>query len=127
MSTGIRHLNKEHFEPLMPYVPTKHEGEPFRTLDQVFHISVAALWSISGLLQYVFCALLLMYGFNVRYRQANVIAFLFAQRAVIFSTILALLLTIGLAGFFQRNKIEPKPKPKPKSESKTSATMDSGS
>ncbi|MFP6601481.1 MAG: hypothetical protein VB862_03050, partial [Pirellulaceae bacterium] len=49
---------------------------------------------------------LMMYGFNVRYRQANVIAFLFAQRAAIYSTMLVAIIGTGISIYLQRTESE---------------------
>ena len=102
MSTAMSNLMVENMEPVMSHLPSNHEGEPLVSHGNVFDVTVATLWGLSGLLQFVFCALLMMYGFNIRYRQANVIAFLFAQRAVLYSSLLAGLLCVGAGVYLQR-------------------------
>ncbi len=104
MSTAMSNLIVENMQPVMSHLPSNHEGEPLVSHGNVFQVTVATLWGLSGLLQFVFCALLMMYGFNIRYRQANVIAFLFAQRAVLYSSLLAGLLCVSAGVYLQRAK-----------------------
>jgi len=111
MSTAMSHLMVENMEPVMSHLPSNHEGEPLVEHSNVFQVTVATLWGLSGLLQFVFCALLMMYGFNIRYRQANVIAFLFAQRAVLYSSLLAALLCVGAGLYLQRAQSAGTPNP----------------
>lgn len=102
MATGMRYLEPADVGSLMSHVPKNHEGNPLVSPESVYEMLVATLWMTSALLQYVFCALLMMYGFNVRYRQANVIAFLFAQRAAIYSTLLIAMVGTGINIYLQR-------------------------
>jgi len=111
MSTAMSNLVVENMEPVMSHLPSNHEGEPLVEHSNVFQVTVATLWGLSGLLQFVFCALLMMYGFNIRYRQANVIAFLFAQRAVLYSSLLAGLLCVGAGLYLQRAQSAGTPNP----------------
>jgi hypothetical protein len=111
MSTAMSNLMVENMEPVMSHLPSNHEGEPLVEHSNVFQVTVATLWGLSGLLQFVFCALLMMYGFNIRYRQANVIAFLFAQRAVLYSSLLAGLLCVGAGLYLQRAQSAGTPNP----------------
>ncbi len=106
MATGMSHLEPEDLGYLMTHVSKNHEGNPLVSPQSVYEILVVTLWSVSALLQYVFCALLMMYGFNVRYRQANVIALLFAQRTVIYSTIMIALIGTGINFYLQRGRSE---------------------
>jgi len=106
MATGMSHLEPADLGSLMTHVSKNHEGNPLISAESVYEILEVTLWSVSLLLQYVFCALLLMYAFNVRYRQANVIAFLFAQRAAIYSTMIIALMGIGINFYLQRSGSE---------------------
>jgi hypothetical protein len=109
MASGMSYLEPTDMGSLMSHVPKNHEGSPLLTSESVYEMTVVTLWMTSALLQYVFCALLMMYGFNVRYRQANVIAFLFAQRAAIYSTILVALIGTGISLYLQRTGSERQP------------------
>ena len=102
MASGMSYLEPTDVGSLMSHVPKNHEGNPLISPESVYEMLVVTLWMTSALLQYVFCALLMMYGFNVRYRQANVIAFLFAQRAAIYSTILVAIIGTGINIYLQR-------------------------
>ena len=106
MASGMSYLEPTDVGSLMPHVPKNHEGNPLLSPESVYEMLVATLWMTSALLQYVFCALLMMYGFNVRYRQANVIAFLFAQRAAIYSTLLIAMVGTGINIYLQRARSE---------------------
>tara|TARA_B100000809_G_C14926545_1_gene455367 strand:+ start:185 stop:787 length:603 start_codon:yes stop_codon:yes gene_type:complete len=106
MASGMSYLEPADMGSLMSHVPKNHEGSPLLTPESVYEMLVVTLWMTSALLQYVFCSLLMMYGFNVRYRQANVIAFLFAQRAAIYSTMLVALLGTGISIYLQRSESE---------------------
>ena len=123
MAKATSQLDQDHFKPVLSYLPTKQEGKPALTLNQVQQISVSALLIISGLFQYLFCALLMMYGFTVRFRQANVIGLLFLQRAVIYSTILVVVTGLGMGLYSQQEKKKSGAKPK----AETSTSEDSSS
>ena len=60
MISGMSRLAADDMETLMSYMPNNHEGEPLLTADSVCQAVIATLWMASGLLQYVFCALLMM-------------------------------------------------------------------
>ena len=109
MASGMSYLEPTDMGSLMSHVPKNYEGSPLLTSESVYEMTVVTLWMTSALLQYVFCALLMMYGFNVRYRQANVIAFLFAQRAAIYSTMLVALIGTGISIYLQRTESERQP------------------
>lgn len=112
MAKATSQLEPEHFKPVLSYLPTKDEGKPVLTTNQVLQTSVSSLLVVSGLLQYLFCVLLIMYGFTIRFRQANVIGLLFLQRAVIYSTILVVLTGFGIGFYLQQGKKKSGPNPK---------------
>lgn len=102
MSNAMAQLDSESMNPIMSRLPTNYESQPLLEPEAALLATHTGLWAISGLMQFVFCALLMMYGFNIRYRQANVIAFLFAQRAALYSALLAVLGLIGAGVYLQR-------------------------
>ena len=118
MACGMSYLKPADLGSLMSHVPKNHEGNPLLTPQSVYEMTVATLWMTSALLQYVFCSLLMMYGFNVRYRQANVIEFLLAQRAAIYSTMMVALIGTGVSIYLQRTKYEKQPSQKTEAVSK---------
>ena len=123
MASGMSYLEPADVGSLMSHVPKNHEGNPLVSPESVYEMLVATLWMTSALLQYVFCALLMMYGFNVRYRQANVIAFLFAQRAAIYSTILIAMVGTGINIYLQRAASERNPSQETESVSPESSAV----